>query len=196
MHGRFIGGKAAVIGWYSKAGNIFGRGLVYLRGPPERVEGERPSGGKRSVMSEKDSELQNLESLRTVTDEEIVTERTVPRRSFLRSSGALLAGAAGIVAGGQVLAQDDPDKRSEENRRRSDDTTKRSDDTTKRSDDTTKRSDYPSRRTDDNSRRSDYPNGRADDPDKRRDDNRNRTGDPARRSDDTSKRSTDPDKAR
>ncbi len=64
-------------------------------------------------MADKDTELTNLESLRTVTDDQIVTERRLPRRSFLNRTGALLAGAAGIVSGlrASTLQQDDPDKK-------------------------------------------------------------------------------------
>jgi hypothetical protein len=40
-----------------------------------------------------------MEPLRSITDDQIVTERKLPRRSFLSSTGALLGGAAAIVAG-------------------------------------------------------------------------------------------------
>jgi hypothetical protein len=50
-------------------------------------------------MDDKVSDAKNHETLQTVTDDEIVTERVLPRRSFLRSTGAVLAGAAGLVAG-------------------------------------------------------------------------------------------------
>jgi hypothetical protein len=42
----------------------------------------------------------------TVTDEQIVTERKHPRRSFLTATGALLAGAAAIVSGARAATQD------------------------------------------------------------------------------------------
>jgi hypothetical protein len=42
----------------------------------------------------------------TVTDDQIVTERKHPRRSFLTATGALLAGAAVIVSGARAETQD------------------------------------------------------------------------------------------
>jgi hypothetical protein len=46
-------------------------------------------------MSDQNSELR---------DDEIATERKLPRRSFLTASGATLAGLAGIVAGARSAA--------------------------------------------------------------------------------------------
>lgn len=59
-------------------------------------------------MAEKD--------LKTVTNEQIVTERKFPRRSFLTATGALLAGAVAIASGVRASAQDaqqasDPDSK-------------------------------------------------------------------------------------
>ncbi len=67
-------------------------------------------------MSDKKTEVTNVESLQTIADDQIVTERKLPRRSFLGTTGALLAGAAGIVAGVrasniQDSGQNDPDKK-------------------------------------------------------------------------------------
>ncbi len=67
-------------------------------------------------MTDEDREAASLESPRTVTDDQIVTEPHLPRRSFLGTTGAFLAGAAGIVAGVQVAssrasAQTDPDQK-------------------------------------------------------------------------------------
>lgn len=67
-------------------------------------------------MSDRKTELSDLEPIRTITDDQIVTERKLPRRSFLSRSGALLAGATGIVSGLKASgfhhsAQDDPDKK-------------------------------------------------------------------------------------
>jgi len=51
-------------------------------------------------------ELVNQESPRTLTDEEMVTERRVARRSFLTAAGTLLAGGAlAIVSGRRAAAQ-------------------------------------------------------------------------------------------
>lgn len=48
----------------------------------------------------------------TVTDEQIVTERKFPRRSFLTATGTLLAGAVAIASGVRASAQQsDPDKK-------------------------------------------------------------------------------------
>jgi hypothetical protein len=63
----------------------------------------------------------NQESIRTLTDDQIVTERKLPRRSFLTATGTLLAGAAALVSGVRAAAQDtgqekkesDPDKKKE-----------------------------------------------------------------------------------
>ncbi len=67
-------------------------------------------------MIDRNAEVPNSESLRTVTDDQIVTERKVQRRSFLSTTGALLAGAAGVVSGVRASAfqdspQSDPDKK-------------------------------------------------------------------------------------
>ena len=126
-------------------------------------------------MTDKSTKAPDLESLRTVTDDEITTERKVPRRSFLGATGALLAGAAGMVSGIRASGlhnspQDDPDKKPADPNKRSDDPQKRSDDPQKRSDDPQKRSDDPNKRADDPQKRSDDPNKRADDPQKRSDD--------------------------
>ena len=52
----------------------------------------------------------------SLSDEEIITERKLPRRAFLSTTGVLLAGgAAAVVAGAKAVAKDftpqgDPDK--------------------------------------------------------------------------------------
>jgi hypothetical protein len=50
---------------------------------------------------------------KTVRDEQILTERKFPRRSFLTATGALLAGAVAIASGVRASAQEqkatDPD---------------------------------------------------------------------------------------
>ena len=58
-------------------------------------------------MAEKKSRKVDLETSRTLTDEQIVTEKKLPRRSFLTTTGALLvAGAAALVSGVGATAQD------------------------------------------------------------------------------------------
>ena len=58
-------------------------------------------------MADEKRNAVNPESPRTLTDDQIVTERKLPRRSFLSAAGTLLAGGAvAIVAGGRASAQD------------------------------------------------------------------------------------------
>lgn len=65
-------------------------------------------------MSEKKANEVN-QSL-PLKDDQIVTERRMPRRSFLTATGAILAGAAAIVAGTRATSllaspQSDPDSK-------------------------------------------------------------------------------------
>jgi hypothetical protein len=67
-------------------------------------------------MIEKNPEEVDQDSSRTLTDDQIVTERKTPRRSFLAVAGTFVAGAAAIVAGTRARnlfasPQDDPDKK-------------------------------------------------------------------------------------
>ena len=67
-------------------------------------------------MMDKKAEEVDQKSSRTLTDDQIVTERKTPRRSFLAVAGTIVAGAAAIVAGTRatnLLAspQGDPDKK-------------------------------------------------------------------------------------
>lgn len=64
-------------------------------------------------MAEKDPKVVGPESSRTLTDEQIVTERKMPRRSFLTAAGALLVGAAALASGVRAVAQQgtDPDSK-------------------------------------------------------------------------------------
>jgi hypothetical protein len=72
-------------------------------------------------MAGKNPEGRSQESPRTLSDDQIVTERKVPRRSFLTATGTHLAGAAALVSGVRGAAQDadqqkkesDPDKKKE-----------------------------------------------------------------------------------
>ena len=70
-------------------------------------------------MTDRKTEVANP---RTLTDEQILTERKFPRRSFLTAAGTLLVGgAAALVSGVRAAAQDtapakkqdDPDKKKE-----------------------------------------------------------------------------------
>lgn len=64
-------------------------------------------------MAEKDPKVVKQESSQTLTDEQIVTERKMPRRSFLTAAGALLVGAAALASGVRAVAQQgsDPDSK-------------------------------------------------------------------------------------
>ena len=119
-------------------------------------------------MTDKNHEAPDTESLRTVTDEEIVTERKVPRRSFLGATGAVLAGAAGIVTGATATGlhhppQDDPDKKpadpDKKPSKKEDETRKKADDASKKADDAPKKADDPQKKAAD-------PDKKPADPDK------------------------------
>lgn len=108
-------------------------------------------------MNETNAEPYKPESLRTLRDEEIITERNLPRRSFLSTSGALLLGIAGMVSGAHAMAQDDPkkrpddapkpdDQRKPEDRRKSDDAQKQEE--RRKRDESRKRSSDPDKPTD------------------------------------------------
>lgn len=60
-------------------------------------------------MSEKDPEAVNPDAPQILTDDQIVTERKVPRRSFMTAAGTLLVGGAGILALGRRAAAQDTD---------------------------------------------------------------------------------------
>ena len=68
-----------------------------------------------AVSDPKNPKVVNQESSRTVTDDQIVTERKSPRRSFLTATGAVLAAAAAIVSGARAEPQEqkasDPDEK-------------------------------------------------------------------------------------
>ncbi|MHB8485098.1 MAG: hypothetical protein ACYDCM_05095 [Candidatus Acidiferrales bacterium] len=68
---------------------------------------------KEQMMAEKDPKVVKQESSQTLTDEQIVTERKMPRRSFLTAAGALLVGAAALASGVRAVAQQgsDPDSK-------------------------------------------------------------------------------------
>jgi len=65
--------------------------------------------GKTETPVDEGREVVNQESLRTITDKEIVTERRVPRRSFLTAAGTLLAGGALAIVSGRRAAAQEPD---------------------------------------------------------------------------------------
>jgi len=58
-------------------------------------------------MADEKRKVGDHEPSPTLTDDQIVTERKLPRRSFLAAAGTLLAGGAvAIVAAGRASAQD------------------------------------------------------------------------------------------
>lgn len=127
-------------------------------------------------MSKQNIKSTESESLQTVTDDQIVTERKLPRRSFLSTTGAVLAGAAGIVAGVRAAtirnaSQDDPKK--------PEDPDKRPADPDKRPADPDKRPADPDRRPADPDKRPADPDRRPADPDKRpREEDKRKPADP------------------
>lgn len=65
-------------------------------------------------MAEKSKEVVNGQNAKSLSEEQIVTERTLSRRSFLTSTGALLAGAVALATGMPLMAQEkdsDADKK-------------------------------------------------------------------------------------
>lgn len=65
--------------------------------------------GKTETPVDEGREVVNQESPRTLTDKEMVTERRVPRRSFLTAAGTLLAGGALAIVSGRRAAAQEPD---------------------------------------------------------------------------------------
>ena len=67
-------------------------------------------------MSKLDEDSLN-QAPKTITDEQIVTEKSVPRRFFLTATGAVLVGgAAALVLGTRAIGQsEDPDKAKAQN---------------------------------------------------------------------------------
>jgi hypothetical protein len=133
------------------------RGAAWLDGvPPSRLVNSPPKE-RSNIMTEKNSEAPNSNLSRTLTDDQIVTEKKVQRRSFLSATGIVLAGAAAIVSGVRATAgglnaddkpRSDPDKpadkkhddRDKGDRKRDDrDRDKRPDDRDKRPVDPDKR---------------------------------------------------------
>ncbi len=125
-------------------------------------------------MVDKNIETPDSESPRTLTDDEIVTERKVRRRSFLSTTGAVLIGAAGIVSGASASGlhnpQDDPNKRPADPDKRPADPDKRVDDPHKRPEDRRKKEDDTHKRADDPDKRPANPDRKPADPDKKPDD--------------------------
>ena len=68
---------------------------------------------KEQMMAEKDAKVVKQELSQTLTDEQIVSERKMPRRSFLTAAGALLIGASALASGVRAIAQQgsDPDSK-------------------------------------------------------------------------------------
>src|SRR5262252_778914 len=78
-------------------------------GPVHNLKVDKP----REAMSEENSEKAR-DPKRTLTDDQIITERTCGRRSFLTAVGSIVVGGAAAVALGDALEaaaqqQSDPD---------------------------------------------------------------------------------------
>ncbi|MGA8029046.1 MAG: hypothetical protein WB992_18055 [Bryobacteraceae bacterium] len=124
-------------------------------------------------MIDKNREVTDLESLQTITDDEIVTERKVPRRSFLSTTGALLAGAAAVVSGVRASTlrsspQNDPDKKPADPDKKPADPDKRPADPDKRPADPDKRPADPDKKPADPDKKPADPDKKPADPDKPR----------------------------
>jgi hypothetical protein len=95
--------------------------LTDFHGPPGscwqfEVQLQTNWNKKEQIMTDKKPEEVYPVSSQTLTDDQIVTERKLPRRSFLTAAGTFVAGAAAIVAGTRATAvlaspQNDPDKK-------------------------------------------------------------------------------------
>jgi hypothetical protein len=70
---------------------------------------QRSIEGKTKAPGAEGREVVNPGSPRTLTDEEVVTERRVARRSFLTAAGTLLAGGALAIVSGRPAAAQEPD---------------------------------------------------------------------------------------
>jgi hypothetical protein len=68
-----------------------------------------PKGGRIKTLVDEGQEVVNQEPPRNLTDEQIVTERKLPRRSFLTAAGTLLAGGALAMVSGSRAAAQQPD---------------------------------------------------------------------------------------
>lgn len=126
-------------------------------------------------MADEDIEVPHRESPRTLSDDEIVTEQKVPRRSFLSTTGALLTGATGLVLGARASGllnspQDDPNKRPADPDKKPADPDKKVDDPHKKEEERRKKEDDPHKRADDPNKRPPDPDRKPADPDKRPDD--------------------------
>lgn len=127
-------------------------------------------------MASEIPEGENPERSRTLTDDEIVTERKLPRRSFLAATGTLLAGGAAVlVAGKKGLASSrtpqsqDPDKKQsdpDQNRASDGDKDKGADSSRRRQSDPDKKTD-PDRKSDpDRKKKGDPDKKKTSDPDR------------------------------
>jgi hypothetical protein len=122
-------------------------------------------------MSDGKAEGPGLNPL-SITDDEIVTERRLPRRSFLSATGALLAGATGVVSGLRASGlrhqgQDDPDKKPADPDKRPADPDKKPADPDKKPADPDKKPADPDRKPADPDKKPADPDKRPDDPHRR-----------------------------
>jgi len=76
--------------------------------------------GKTETPGNEGREVVNPASPRTLTDEEMVTERRVARRSFLAAAGTLLAGGALAIVSGTRAAAQEPDSDAKPQKKDSD----------------------------------------------------------------------------
>jgi hypothetical protein len=86
----------------------------------EQEKGGTPMLRKKSEMSDEKRKAVNQEPARTLTDGEIVTERKLPRRSFLTAAGTVLAGGALAIVSGTRAAAQQPDSDAKPEKKDSD----------------------------------------------------------------------------
>lgn len=118
-------------------------------------------------MSDRNTE--DLEPIRTITEDQIVTEQKLRRRSFLSRTGALVAGAAGLVSGLRASSphraqQDDPDKKPADPDKKPADPDKRPADPDKKPADPDKKPADPDKKPADPDKKPTDPDKKPDDP--------------------------------
>jgi hypothetical protein len=138
---------------------------------------ERAIDGKESkTMADKSAEPRNEESRQTLSDDQIITERKLPRRTFLSGTATLLAGGAAVLVSGARAATlnrgpqaQDPDRKTDPDKKKASDPDRAADaDKGKAGDPDRRRSSDPDRKTDPDRKKRSDPDRRKADPDKKK----------------------------
>jgi hypothetical protein len=144
-------------------------------------------------MADEKNKGENLDSPNTMTDDQIVTERKLSRRSFLATTGILLGGATAIVAGarprrlGATPQSSDPDQKQSTDPDRKDPDKKKGTDPDRKDPDRKKGTD-PDRK--------DADKKKGADPDRKDPDKKKRTDPDRKKPSDPDKKPSDPDKGK